>query len=291
MAPARCCGAVAGMGTIPNVLLRHAPPPWLRPYVPFAHGYRVPPNPVGIHRGLPSRHVTLVVELNGPMRVSGLAGSVRSHGVIGGLHTSPAIIDASRSQEGLQYALSPLGTAALLGVPAGAIGGLVVDLADIIGPTADQLVDGLAGSEDWGARFRLVDSALSRRLDGAPAADAALAEAWRLVFASGGRLPVADLADRVGYSRRHLSERFRVAVGVTPKQAGRIARFEAARALLLRAARPPLAHVAADCGYADQPHLAREWKALAGCSVTTWLREELPFVQDAEAGGVAASSP
>ncbi len=50
--------------------------------------------------------------------------------------------------------------------------------------------------------------------------------------------------------------------------------------MLLAPERPALAHVAVRCGYADQPHLAREWRALAGCSVGTWLREELPFVHD-----------
>ena len=44
--------------------------------------------------------------------------------------------------------------------------------------------------------------------------------------------------------------------------------------------RRPLAEVAAECGYADQAHLAREWSELAGCSPTTWLREEFPFLQD-----------
>lgn len=244
---------------------------------------------MGIHRGLPSRHVTLVVELNGPLRVSGLAAPVASHGVLGGLHTAPALIDASWPQEGLQYALSPLAVGALLGVPAGAIGGLVVDLADVLGAAAERLVDSVASTDDWATRFRQVDSALLRCLRDAPPVDAALDEAWRLVFASGGRLPVAQLADRVGYSRRHLSQRFRVVTGVTPKQAIRIARFEAVRAILLGRQRPTLARIAAVCGYADQPHLAREWKALAGCSVTTWLREELPFLQDVETDELASS--
>ena len=56
-----------------------------------------------------------------------------------------------------------------------------------------------------------------------------------------------------------------------------MARFQLARGLL---GRRPLAEVAARCGYSDQAHLSREWLALSGCSPTTWLREEFPFVQD-----------
>jgi AraC-like DNA-binding protein len=61
----------------------------------------------------------------------------------------------------------------------------------------------------------------------------------------------------------------------------RLGRFETSRALL---GRLPLAEVAHRCGYADQSHLSREWSALAGCSPTTWLREEFPFLQDTALG-------
>ena len=272
----------------------HVPPAPLRSFVAVAHGYRVPANPTGLHRGLPSRHLTLVVELTAPLRVAGLGGLVAAHGVVGGLHTRPALIDASRPQEGLQYALTPLGARALLGVPAAELRGHAVDLVDLFGARAVELVDQLQGAVGWRERFRLLDTALLQRLRAVPASQSAeapaeVAEAWRLVFASRGRVRVAAVAAQVGWGRRHLSERFRLVTGLTPKQAARIARFEAARRLLLAAERPPLVDVAVRCGYADQPHLAREWQALAGCSVGTWLREELPFVHDSAAAEPAGS--
>jgi AraC-like DNA-binding protein len=101
-----------------------------------------------------------------------------------------------------------------------------------------------------------------------------------MIFASGGRLRMTTVAAHVAWSRRHLSEQFRMSTGITPKQAARIARFEAARRLLLSSRRPSLAEVAMLSGFADQPHLAREWRTFAGCSIGTWLREELPFIQD-----------
>jgi AraC-like DNA-binding protein len=44
--------------------------------------------------------------------------------------------------------------------------------------------------------------------------------------------------------------------------------------------RATVAEVAGECGYADHAHLTRDWVALAGCTPSTWLREEFPFVQD-----------
>lgn len=262
----------------------HVPRPPLDAYVAFAHGYRVPAMPTGRHRGLPSRHLTLVLDLGAPLQVIGSRGAVAAHAVLGGLDVHPALIDASRPQEGLQYALNPLGARVLLGVPAGELSGQVLDLSDVLGRRADTLVEQLAAAADWSERFRRVDAALLERLSSRVGqAPPEVARAWSLVLASGGRASVRELAAEVGWSRRHLSERFRVATGVTPKQASRIARFERARHLLLAPSRLPLADVAVTCGYADQPHLAREWRALAGCSIGTWLREELPFVQDVEA--------
>ncbi|HEX2772255.1 MAG TPA: helix-turn-helix domain-containing protein [Micromonosporaceae bacterium] len=268
----------------------HTPAPALRPYVAEAHGYRVSPNPTGIHRGLPSRHLTLVVELIEPLRVGGVGGSVAAHGVVGGLHMRPALIDASRPQEGLQYGLTPYGALALLGVPAAELAGITVDLVDLFGAGAVDLVERLHDTPTWPERFRLLDTALLRRLDDSNLRlPPEVAEAWRMIFASDGRVRVAAVAGHVGCSRRYLSERFRHATGLTPKLAARIARFEAARRSLTAAHRLPLVDIAVGCGYADQSHLSREWQEMAGCSVGTWLREEFPFVHDGSPAARAES--
>lgn len=275
------------MGAV-SALVPHTPPAPLRPLVSTAVGYRVPAYPTGVHRGLPSHHLTLVVELLAPLTVTGLDRPVSAHGVVGGLHTRPALIDATGPQEGLQYGLTPLGARVLLGLPAGELRDSAVDLAAVLGPSAPRLVDRLAGAADWSERFRLLDSALVARLaarrwgarTGPETLPAEVAEAWRIILVSHGTVPVTAVAAHVGWGRRHLGERFRAATGLTPKEAARVVRFERAQRTL-RTRRVPLAELAVTCGYADQPHLAREWRALTGASITTWLREELPFVQDA----------
>ena len=105
-----------------------------------------------------------------------------------------------------------------------------------------------------------------------------VARAWRLLRESGGRLRVDGLADALGCSRRHLADRFAEEVGVPPKVAARLIRFEAARA---RLGEVPLARLAAECGFSDQAHLAREFRALGGAPPT-----QFPFVQE---NGAAAA--
>ena len=87
------------------------------------------------------------------------------------------------------------------------------------------------------------------------------------------RCRIATLADETGWSTRHLANRFRAETGLTPKAAARVIRFDATRRRLQRGG-ASIAEVAATYGYYDQPHLVREFGALAGCSPTRWLADE-----------------
>ena len=91
------------------------------------------------------------------------------------------------------------------------------------------------------------------------------------------------VADDVGYSRRHLATLVRAECGLTPEGGAAARPLRGARERLLGTA-PASLRWRPRCGYADQAHLTREWVALAGCTPTTWLREEFPFLQDLPVG-------
>ncbi|MGH2718808.1 MAG: helix-turn-helix domain-containing protein, partial [Actinomycetota bacterium] len=94
--------------------------------------------------------------------------------------------------------------------------------------------------------------------------DPEVGEGARLL-ASRPELSVARLAKALYLSERQLRRRFDAAVGYGPKMLQRVLRF---RGLLARLAEPgpapDLARVASDLGYADQAHLTREARELAG---------------------------
>jgi AraC-like DNA-binding protein len=81
--------------------------------------------------------------------------------------------------------------------------------------------------------------------------------------------PVATTAEAVGLGERQLHRRSLAAFGYGPKTLVRILRLT--RALDLARAGTPFATVAATTGYADQSHLAREVKELAGVPLGTLL--------------------
>ncbi len=276
----------------------HRVHPALRRCVAGAVGYRQEGLAPGVHRGLPSPHLTFVVTLDEPLVMAAHPDPRQApgcfDGLVGGLHTRPALIAHPGRQVGLQLSLTPLGARALLGVPAGALASLDVELPDVLGPVGGELVDRVRAAPDWAGRFAAVEQVLLRhaRPDAGPPPE--VVEAWRLTTAGGGRLRVRELADRVGWSDRHLGERFRAETGLTPKEAARVVRFDRARrALAARAAGGgplDLAGLAATAGFADQAHLTREWRAFSGLPPTGWLAAELGFVQDGTAAGAAGSA-
>lgn len=67
-----------------------------------------------------------------------------------------------------------------------------------------------------------------------------------------------NVMDRLGVDRRAFVPEFRRMVGAGPKHYERICRFNAAVEAIRRPTALPLAHIAADVGYADQSHLTRE---------------------------------
>src|SRR5437868_2733559 len=74
---------------------------------------------------------------------------------------------------------------------------------------------------------------------------------------------VADLSKELNVSERHLRRGFGRAIGYGPKTFGRVLRFRHFLDLV-EADGYPLGQAAAEAGYADQPHLTRESKDLAG---------------------------
>ena len=278
---------------MPSHLLSRAPHPGLRPYVARVVGYREQGVPAGVHRGLPSPHLTLVLTVDAPLVVLAHPGPEQApdayDALVGGLHTSPALLAHPGHQWGVQLDLTPLGARALLGVPAGALASYDVHLSELLGGRAAELVERVRAAPDERRRLDAVELALLRAVRPDAALAPEVSRAWHLTMAGGGRLRVGQVAQDVGWSTRHLGERFRAEFGLTLKQAARFARFDSARRRLagrVGAGRPAdLAGLAAACGYADQAHLTREWRALAGLPPSAWLGEQLANVQDGDLVG------
>jgi AraC-like DNA-binding protein len=171
---------------------------------------------------------------------------------------------------GVRFRLGAAGTG--LGLPA-------EELADLRVPVADVWRDGEAVREAAALR------GLPGLIDAMRARSPVTADPLTRAAALGLALPgarVAELGASLGISERQLRRRFADAVGFGPKTLARILRFQRFLALAgettpradiaappagHRWAPPPradLAGLAFEAGYADQAHLTRECRRLAG---------------------------
>jgi AraC-like DNA-binding protein len=281
-APARESSA----GPLIDEHCRRRPAEPLRPFVAHYTGYRQRGVPPARHRGLPSPFLTLIFTLDEPLVLLAHPDPRQPPGqyrtLLGGLHSAPALITHDGAQSGIQVALRPLGARALLGLPAGELAELDVPAETVLGGACPELRTKALAAPGWPERFAILDEILLRLARNNPEPAPEVAWAWRQLITSGGTIRITDLAAETGWSGRHLTSRFRTEIGLTPKAAARVIRFDRARHLLIKQAeqtRYRLADLAAACGYFDQAHLAREFRSLAGCPPSQWVAEEFRNVQ------------
>jgi AraC-like DNA-binding protein len=270
------------------------------------------------HRGLPSPFLTFIVTLDTPVVIEEDRGERGLDVVVAGLTTEVERVKMGTRQTGLQAAVHPLAARRLFGLPAAELARMSVEGEDILGRTAPRLRERLAEAAGWDERFAIfgeemrlatisvdgtrgrplarpagLGTTAGRRRPPGPAATLVAAseprpevvEAWRLLTVTRGQIRIGKLAERVYLSRRRLSTLFAAEFGLTPKEAARTMRFTHAVARIgegVRGGALDLATVAAECGFADQPHLDREFREFAGTSPSGWIAEEFPNIQ---AGG------
>jgi AraC-like DNA-binding protein len=252
--------------------------PWVAGYT----GYRE--DAAAVQRlETPSGGAVLVLSFGDPLTVSqqparftrpahpANAGVVTSFAA--GISDRPTLTTHAGRQHGVQVRLGPLAVYALFGAPLDELSqhaGGVMDLYDL---GAGDWGPRLGAARSWDLRFALLDELLTARLarhsaDPTPE----VAHAWCRLRSTHGSARIGDLVDESGLSHRAFVSRFRRQVGVGPKTAARVLRYERATALLEQGARS-VAEVAAVSGYADQAHLDREFAALAGRSPTRLVKD------------------
>jgi AraC-like DNA-binding protein len=223
-------------------------------------------------RVVPSTQLNLDISFGAPPRFTD--SDAAPVAAVYGLRTQAVALRRAEGQ-GVLVELSPHGAYALLGLPLWELTDTVVDLADVLGRGAEQTVARLAETPGWQRRLALLDDALAARVEAGPRPAPQVVWAWQRLRRSNGRIPIARLAAEVGWTRQYLATRFREQIGLAPKRAARVIRFQHALQLLQQPSRPSLSRVALVTGYSDQAHLTREVRAFTGATpaeLTAWPR-------------------
>ncbi|MEV5746909.1 helix-turn-helix domain-containing protein [Actinoallomurus sp. NPDC052308] len=232
-------------------------------------------------RMVPHPAVTVAVEFGaGTPTLDDSAGRRQRGSLVAGVGFGSGGAAWARGEnvECVQVRLSPMVVRAVLGVSPADLEGTVVALDDLWGREASRIRERLSEASSWEDRFALTDALLARRFEARSSVDPEVAWVWKRIVADHGRVRVDRLAAEVGWSRKRLWSRFHAQIGLPPKRAARLVRFDHAANRLV--AGEGAARVAADGGYADQSHLHRDVVAFSGATPATLTGEPFLVVDD-----------
>ncbi|MEU7829896.1 MULTISPECIES: helix-turn-helix domain-containing protein [unclassified Nonomuraea] len=233
-------------------------------------------------RMVPHPAVTLLLDFGaGSPILNDAAGRQQLGSVVAGpgIGSGGAVWARGENVECVQVRLSPVIARAILGASPAELDGAVVALDDLWGREASRIRERLGEVSSWEDRFALTDALLAHRYEaGSPPVDPEVAWAWDRIVGGHGLVRVDGLAAEVGWSRKRLWSRFRSQLGLPPKRAVKLVRFDHAAHRLV--AGEGAARVAADAGYTDQSHLHRDVVAFTGVTPATVADEPFLAVDD-----------
>ena len=221
-----------------------------------------------IERVVPTGHVFILFELDGFERQTFDNGTLRPDARfrgawVSGVRRHYLSISAHQNSEMLVIQFKPFGAHAFLHLPMSDLADRVVPGEHILDGALTGLRDRLVRMPSSAEKFAEVQRWLGARFDPSKTApEPVVRVVERLQADPVGRLSEA-CADYIG-SRKHLIDQFKTYVGLTPKQYQRVLRFNGVFAEMQSDQVLSWADIAARCGYSDQSHFIREFKAFSG---------------------------
>ena len=200
-----------------------------------------------------------------------------------GTMTRPLAISKSGPMDFLGVRFRPAGIGAVLSLPACEVTDTAIPVDVVWGARARHLVNGLQEASTTVARLSVIETDIRRRMSGGPGGDTLAHRAAGLVERARGSVSVQSLSDATGLGTRQLERRFLAAVGLAPKTACRVVRFQTALRHMHGRPGVALSRVALECGYHDQPHFTRDFRMFAHESPRAYRRRsglDVAFVQD-----------
>lgn len=228
-----------------------------------------------VEKILPGAGTSLWVNLNrDEFRSYGDAGQVRqvTGAMLAGPTSRASVIEFERGRAHISVTFALGAAGCFVALPLAAARDEQVALGQIWGRAGASVRDRLLEAGTPGRALAVMEEILLGQLAGGPAPDPVVTAA---AGALAGGVPVGEVAADLGLLPRTFRRRFSAQVGLTPKRFARVQRLQRVVRDLDGGAGVDWAAVAAAHGYADQPHLADEFRELAGVTPTEYLRSRV----------------
>lgn len=198
--------------------------------------------------------------------------------MVSGAYGSTFVIDTLEEASVIGAHFKPGGAFPFLGVPAGELADVHVDLETLWGRrTTIELRERLCTAPTLQQKFRLLEQALTAHISRPLEHHYAVSTALRTFTSSNSSWTVGELARRIGISHRRLVEVFLDEVGTKPKLFCRIQRFHRALAAVQANGAIDWARLAADNCFFDQSHLIHDFLEFSGLTPADYFKRQNHF--------------
>ena len=226
---------------------------------------------------LPTGEMHLVLRLDGPAlrlydATAQMWRTLSSQALVGGARSAGYLRDVSQPVRSVGAQLSPGAAALLLGESAARLAHAHAPLQAFWGSRTGEAIERLQACESPAACLQLFEQLLVERLlcpvsHTSESARHVVAHAALQLARGHG---VAEVARCSGYSARHFAACFEEFSGLRPKQFSRLARFQRLLGLAHGDGAADWSQCALTAGYADQAHMAREFRSFAALTPGQW---------------------
>ena len=245
------------------------PSPLLTPYVKNYWLLRTASNSAALARTVPTGMMSLIFH-RGSRLLSIHDNKLHPRAFLTGQERTFADLEYTGQVDMISVVFRPAGVRAFFDLPINTIYNQRVTAGDIEDKELAGLEYSLTSTEDDGLCVMLIEQFLLKRL--CHLAEHTLLRLDATIHQINlGQTDVARLADTACLSRKQFQRVFSEYVGANPKEFARTIRFQRALHILETAPDTTLVELAYECGYFDQSHLIKEFKALSGYTPGEYL--------------------
>ncbi len=230
-------------------------------------------------RIVPSGLTELVFYFGTPPGISGGHHHFEDSVLLSGQQTDPYDLNVSGALSLFSVYFRPEGVRAFFDIPCDELADRHFPLRFLLKNETGELEGRLYDAATFRERVDLIESFLIgrlKRMDNHYVLKR-LSQSVSLIGEYNGQVGVDRLAAEACLSRKQYERSFMHHLGISPKQFSRTVRFQYALAQKGMHPTMSLTSLAHDCGYYDQSHMIREFRALSGFTPSEFFSEGVPY--------------
>jgi AraC-like DNA-binding protein len=155
-----------------------------------------------------------------------------------------------------------------------------LEASKLWGSDSKMIIEKIKKQETIQQRFKLVEDFLLERLKQFQKEEAKTDNALKLIRQTKGTLSIESICGETGFSKKQLERKFLSTVGTTPKVFSRITRFLNICQNLKEQKSRTLTQLTHECGFYDQAHFIKEFKAFSGFTPKEFYEKENVFFSE-----------